>query len=50
MQKPLAIAVIGGLIASTVFTLLVAPVVYVSMERTGGRKRRENREGSGGLE
>ena len=32
MQKPLAIAVIGGLSVSTVFTLLIAPVLYVSLE------------------
>lgn len=33
MQKPLAIAVIGGLTASTLFTLIVAPVLFISMER-----------------
>ena len=33
MQKPLAIAVIGGLAASTVFTLIVAPVLFIAMER-----------------
>ena len=32
MQKPLAIAVIGGLSVSTLFTLIVAPVLYVSLE------------------
>ncbi len=32
MQKPLAIAVIGGLAASTIFTLLVAPVLFIAME------------------
>jgi multidrug efflux pump subunit AcrB len=31
MQKPLAIAVIGGLILSTFFTLIVAPVLYASL-------------------
>lgn len=31
MQKPLAIAVIGGLAFSTVFTLLFAPLLYVSL-------------------
>ena len=35
LQKPLAIAVVGGLLVSTVFTLLVAPVLYVAMERGG---------------
>jgi CzcA family heavy metal efflux pump len=32
MQKPLAIAVIGGLSVSTLFTLVVAPVLYVWSE------------------
>jgi len=33
MQKPLAIAVIGGLAFSTIFTLLFAPLIYVSFRR-----------------
>lgn len=33
MQKPLAIAVIGGLAFSTLFTLLLAPVLYASFVR-----------------
>ncbi len=33
MQKPLAIAAIGGLSFSTVFTLLLAPLLYVSFRR-----------------
>ena len=32
LQKPLAIAVIGGLCVSTFFTLLVAPVLFVALE------------------
>ena len=40
MQKPLAIAVIGGLAFSTVFTLLPAPVLYASMVRSGRASRR----------
>ena len=32
LQKPLAIAVIGGLSVSVFFTLLVAPVLYVTLE------------------
>ena len=32
LQKPLAIAVIGGLSVSVFFTLLVAPVLYVALE------------------
>ncbi len=37
MQKPLAIAVIGGLSVSTLFTLVVAPVLYVASEQLKGR-------------
>ncbi len=33
MQKPLAVAVIGGLTFSTLFTLMLAPMLYVSMRR-----------------
>jgi multidrug efflux pump subunit AcrB len=33
LQKPLAIAVIGGLFVSMVFTLLVAPVIYLAMQK-----------------
>lgn len=33
MQKPLAIAVIGGLSFSTIFTLLFAPSLYVTLRR-----------------
>ena len=32
LQKPLAIAVVGGLLVSTIFTLIVAPVIYVTLE------------------
>ncbi len=35
LQKPLSIAVIGGLTVSTVFTVLVAPVLFVSLSRLG---------------
>ena len=33
MQKPLAIAVIGGLAFSTLFTLVFAPVLYLTVRR-----------------
>jgi CzcA family heavy metal efflux pump len=33
MQKPLAVAVVGGLAFSTVLTLLVGPVVFASLSR-----------------
>ena len=32
LQKPLAIAVIGGLTVSTIFTLLVAPTLFLALE------------------
>jgi multidrug efflux pump subunit AcrB len=34
MQQPLAIAVIGGLTFSTLFTLLFAPTLYVVLNRS----------------
>jgi CzcA family heavy metal efflux pump len=42
MQQPLAIAVIGGLSFSTLFTLLFAPTLYVMMRRL--QHRRPHRE------
>jgi multidrug efflux pump subunit AcrB len=36
MQKPLAIAVIGGLAFSTLFTLVFAPVLYLALGRKKG--------------
>jgi multidrug efflux pump subunit AcrB len=41
MQKPLAIAVIGGLAASTLFTLIVAPVVFIALERGAAGRHSE---------
>ena len=38
MEKPLAIAVIGGLSTATIFTLIVIPVLYAAF--TGGRTPR----------
>ena len=35
LQKPLALAVIGGLLLSTFITLLVMPVLYSLLERLG---------------
>jgi len=37
MQKPLAIAVIGGLSLSTIFTLLFAPLLYVRVKSRHGK-------------
>jgi cobalt-zinc-cadmium resistance protein CzcA len=41
-QKPLAIVVIGGLITSTILTLLILPVIYTMVHRL--IHRRENRK------
>ncbi|MFT7520453.1 MAG: HAE1 family hydrophobic/amphiphilic exporter-1, partial [Kiritimatiellia bacterium] len=35
VQRPLAITVIGGLLSSTVLTLVVVPVVYRLLTRSG---------------
>ena len=34
LQKPLAVAVIGGLTCSTLFTLVLAPILYVALRRS----------------
>ena len=41
-QKPLAIVVIGGLITSTILTLLILPIIYASVYRL--MHKRENRK------
>lgn len=40
LQKPLAVAVIGGLTCSTLFTLVLAPILYVSLRRSRLAKSR----------
>jgi multidrug efflux pump subunit AcrB len=52
-RAPMAIAVIGGVISSTVLSLVVVPVVYLSIEnlkafisRLGGGRRRKSRAGA----
>lgn len=39
ISRPLAIVVIGGLVSSTVLTLLLVPVLYTLVERRGERRR-----------
>ena len=39
ISKPLAVVVIGGLLSSTVLTLVLVPVLYTLTERRGERKR-----------
>jgi cobalt-zinc-cadmium resistance protein CzcA len=41
-QKPLAIVVIGGLVTSTILTLLILPIIYAIVHRLV--HRRENRK------
>ncbi len=41
VQKPLATVVIGGLVPSTLLTLLVLPAVYVWLERRSSRSRKK---------
>ncbi|MEO7895807.1 MAG: efflux RND transporter permease subunit, partial [Pseudolysinimonas sp.] len=47
ISQPLAIIVIGGLISSTVLTLIVLPSLYSVVE--GARERREDRRAAKGL-
>jgi CzcA family heavy metal efflux pump len=43
MQRPLAIAVIGGLAASSILLFFILPVVYRMLRRTKAAKPRDNR-------
>ena len=43
LRQPLGVAIIGGLIASQLLTLLTTPVVYVCLDRLAAR-RRERRD------
>jgi HAE1 family hydrophobic/amphiphilic exporter-1 len=45
LRAPLAIAVIGGLTASTLLTLVLVPVVYDGLERLSSRRRAGVRAG-----
>ncbi len=43
VQRPLATVVIGGLVTSTVLTLIVLPLIYAGVEERWGRGRRGTR-------
>ncbi|GLW06914.1 hydrogenase expression protein [Microtetraspora sp. NBRC 13810] len=47
ISQPLAIVVIGGLISSTLLTLVLVPTLYTMVERTKERLRRTPRSGRG---
>ncbi|GII32780.1 efflux RND transporter permease subunit [Planotetraspora mira] len=47
ISQPLAIVVIGGLISSTLLTLVLVPTLYTMVERTKERMRRTPKEPSG---
>ena len=40
--RPMGVAVIGGMIFSTIITLVIVPVVYASMDRSGSRDKNKN--------
>ena len=48
LRRPLGVAIVGGLIASQLLTLITTPVVYVCLDklahRRGGKRRRPLRE------
>ncbi|PGH42528.1 hydrogenase expression protein [Micromonospora sp. WMMA1996] len=48
ISKPLAVVVIGGLLSSTLLTLVLVPTLYTMVERTKGslRARRDRRRGA----
>jgi HAE1 family hydrophobic/amphiphilic exporter-1 len=44
ISKPLAIVVIGGLVSSTLLTLILVPILYTLVERRHDRKARKRAE------
>jgi multidrug efflux pump len=43
LRRPLGVAIVGGLVASQILTLITTPVVYVCLDRLAAR-RRERRD------
>jgi multidrug efflux pump len=43
LRRPLGVAIVGGLVASQILTLITTPVVYVCLDRLAER-RRERRD------
>jgi cobalt-zinc-cadmium resistance protein CzcA len=48
IEKPLAIVLVGGLVSSTLFTLLVLPVVYIMVEGIRDKVFRDGYHGGNG--
>jgi HAE1 family hydrophobic/amphiphilic exporter-1 len=44
LRSPMALAVIGGLVSSTILTLVVIPCVYWFFDSLAGRIKGENNE------
>lgn len=42
--KPMGIAVIGGLLFSTIITMVIVPVVYALMDRSGSRDKKKTQQ------
>ena len=42
LRRPLGVAIVGGLIASQVLTLITTPVIYVLLDRLSRRRRRSS--------
>jgi multidrug efflux pump len=42
LRRPLGVAIIGGLIASQVMTLLTTPVVYVVLDKLRRKRKRDD--------
>ena len=40
--RPMGIAVIGGMIFSTIITMLIVPAVYAAMDKSGSRDKQKN--------
>ena len=40
--KPMGVAVIGGMIFSTIITMMIVPVVYASMDKSGSRNKKKD--------
>ena len=40
--RPMGIAVIGGMVFSTIITMIIVPAVYAAMDRSGSRDKKRN--------